>query len=32
LPTFQVFGRGWTRRVDDVEAVAARMSRGEEMA
>jgi lysozyme family protein len=32
LPTFQVFGRGWTRRVDDVEVTAARMSRGEEMA
>lgn len=30
LPTFQVFGRGWTRRVDDVEVTAARMSRGEE--
>lgn len=32
LSAFQVFGRGWTRRVDDVEMLAVRMARGEEMA
>lgn len=32
LPTFHVFGRGWMRRVNNVEMLAAHLSRGEEMA